>query len=969
MDVEIHILGPLRIWAHGREVPAGDPKQRSLLTLLAHQAPGVVPVETIVEQLWPDARYQVRTSVLHPLISHTRRRLAEGGLPDAVPREHGGYRLAVAAEAIDLHRFRRSADRARAAAAEERHGDVIELLNAALSWWPEQPLADLRSPWADWRRHVLAGEVLNAYTTLFDAQLAVGDHHAVLARLPDLLDHHDSDERLAAQWIRALAADGRRAEAARFYGNFRHRLIRELDAEPSAELNAVYRHVISSPPSDDAATTLVPQASPPRQLPAPPPDLPGRDKQLATLNRLANERRTSGGIIVLSGLPGIGKTQMALYWAHQHLDQYGDGQIFLPLSTHASGPAMDPDAGLAIMLESVGLPADRLPADRERRRRRLADLLAHRRILVVLDDVVDPTQARTLVVSAPGCLFLITSRSQLQPLIVEDGAGSVPVPPLEAGAGIGVLRRILGDHAPHETLRAAAQAAGGIPLALHIVGNYLAARPHVAVAEQISELRQQLLGPQSDDATTMRGAFTLSDQQLPSAPQSLLYRLALHPGARIDSGAAAALADTDVDSAARALTVLTHRCLITPISADHYTLHDIVREYAYLRVQETHTSDQIRAARHRMLDYYLATVARAARLTTPDEAPLLDIATAIPPRPLATDTEALVWCDAQRATLLALTAFAAEHGFHQYAWQLPGAYCRLLDRFGRYTDLIRAHTIAVDGAVADGHPEALATSVTNLGVTYLRLHHYQHAGVCLRHALRLANEIHNPALIAGCQHNLGVTSLYQAQIPAAIDMFKAVRDTSRTHGNQPGEAFALHRLGHAHRLLGHLDQAAIYLREALTIRQRLDTPREQAATLAELAALHLDTGTTYAALTCCIQALELENQAGDRAAECDTLITIAHVHHVLGEYDTALREARRALDLSSRQADSYQRARAMTMLADALAATDHPHQADQARHEAHIIQQDLDLSHPPISDLPGIVLSTSRDTIHGHGQS
>jgi DNA-binding SARP family transcriptional activator/tetratricopeptide (TPR) repeat protein len=958
VEIDIRVLGPLQVWAHGRQVSAGSAKQRALITLLAQHAPSAVSAEMIVAQLWPDGdRDQVRTS-LYALISRTRKLLADIGAPNTVARIGGGYQLTLPPEVIDVHRFGDHLDQARAAAAREDHQRVIDLIAEALSWWREPPLADLHSDWADRRRHHLTSvTLLAAYTLLFNAHLALGDHHAVLTQLPALLERHDTNERLAGQWMQALAAAGRASEATQFYTAFQHRLVREIGTSPSAELDAVHQRITQAHASDTPAIPPSPTVATPRQLPPPPPDLPGRGDQLALLDRLAAERAVSGGTIVLCGLPGIGKTSLAQYWAHQHAGQYPGGQIYLPVYSHHTRLPLDPDIGLASMLEAVGMPADRIPADRDQRRRRLADLFAHRRMLVILDDVADTAQARALIAAGAGCLFLVTSRPQLQPLVVEDGAALIPVPPLETHDSITVLHHILGERGHPALVHAAAQAAGGVPFALRLLGHHLATRPRLAVAEHVAELRHRILEPGTEEAVTLRGPFSLSDQRLPETARLLLYRLALHPGAGIDPGAAAALADTDTTSAAHHLALLTQRSLINLGSGERVTIHDLVRQYGHLRLHETHTATQIQDARRRLLDYYLVTAAAAARLTNPHEPPLIEPDTTTPPRPLTTAEEALDWCHTEHATLLALTHDAADHGLHRHAWQLPGFYCQLLDRFGHRIDQLAAHTVAVNAAVADHAPEGLTIAVTNLGALYFRLRHYRQAQLCFRYGLDLAHTIEHDGLIGSCQYNLAATHAYLGDIPAAIRLFKTVLAASRDAGDQHDEGFALHRLGHAHRLAHDTSQAALYLHAALAIRQQLHATREQAATLAELAALHLDTGDVSPALACCTKALELDDQAGDRVAECDTLVTIAHVHARLGHHQAALRDAHRALDLSSQHADSHQRAQALTALADALALTDRHRQAAHARREAQIIRADLEMARPPLTDLPAILQS------------
>lgn len=949
----LRILGPTELWVGDRQVSIGAAKQRSFLALLAHNVGSVTTVDHVVSQLWPSQDRDVARERLYPLASRIRGVLHHCDIRGHLVTVPGGYRLDMDAHQVDLHRIRAHLDQARVAVRDGDHATIITEVRAALSLWRHPPLADIRSDWAEGRRQHLAAAHLDAQILLFDALLSTGEHEQVHDQLRPLLDIHDTDERLAGLWMRALHAHGRNAQACAFYASFQHHLVRELGNPASPQLDALYQQFTRHRPLQVAETT---PTVVPRQVPAGIPDFTGREDVLQRLDALATTQAAVGGAVVLDGMPGVGKTSVAVHWAHRHRAHFSDGQLFLAGSSHGPQPPADAASGLSVLLRSLGVPADRISADTEQRRNQLSEMLTGRRILIVLDDITDSCHARDLLTSVPGCLTLITSRNRLTSLAIHHSASTLTIEPFSRMEARALLDSLL-DPASHsaDAVDLLAELAGGLPLALRVMGHHLHRHRELPASELESELRRHLhtAGRADSDHVSVHDAIAVSDRALPDDTRQLFHLLGLHPGWSIDSNTAAALTGTHPQQALAQLDELARRHLIEPTKpAGHYRLHDLIRTYTATAAAHTLPPSAIKIARRRLLDQFVAVTAHAAAVISPHQPPVPDLPDTTSLRQFRDPADALHWCQAERATLLALPSYAVQHDLPRHAWQLAGAFSGLLDRAGPYTDLLAAHKTAVAAAITDGHLEGRIGSANNLGAAYFHLHHYELAAACFHAGLHQAQLANHQDGIAVCHLNLGAAYLNLGDISTAINCYKNNLSLCRRIGDRDGEAFCLHHLGNATRLRRQTHQTQIYLQAALKLRQQLDAVREQAATHAELAALHLDINQPALALHHANTAHELAMDAEDHNAEAETLLAVARVHTALGMHHQALDDTQRSLDLATRNANSPHRAQALARLAEALAAIGHHEAAHAARLEADTIHRDLDAAYLPLTDLP-----------------
>lgn len=504
MESELRVLGPWEFRGPGGDirVPAG--RLRVLLTSLALSAGQPVGVDSLVEQVWPD-RLPVRArSSLHTCVGRLRKLVG----PELIRTSPGGYHLALAPAAVDLHRFRALLAEARLAGSA---GVELRLLRTALALWRGTPFAELYSTWLD--REVLprlTEEWLAATERRLELELQARSAVPPVAELHELCQLHPTREALWHLLITALRLADRRAEALAAYQRIRSTLRRELGIEPGERLAALHCEILRG----GAAATIVPAPSvlAPRQLPHDIAHFTGRVAALAALRRLSAGRGDHvPTIIVLDGPEGVGKTTLALRWAHHLAAGYPDGQLYLDLRGSGPGRPMSPASALAGMLRSLGVPGERIPAPVAERAALLRTTLAGRRTLIVLDDAGDAGQVRPLLPGGPG-LVLVTSRDPVPDLSIVDGAGRLTVEVLSRRESVRLLRtatvasQVDGDPA------ALAELCGGLPLALCAAAERAAHHGSftAAAAELAHEQARQRGLPPTERGRTSRDLRTVS---------------------------------------------------------------------------------------------------------------------------------------------------------------------------------------------------------------------------------------------------------------------------------------------------------------------------------------------------------------------------------------------------------------------------------------------------------------------------
>jgi DNA-binding SARP family transcriptional activator len=585
--IQVSLLGPLVVRRGGRELEVGG-RLRALLAVLALEAGRPVSVERLARGVWSDELpVHVRKSV-QTQIMRLRRLLGNA----RIRTEPGGYLLDIQPDDVDVVRFERLVS---AVAAETEVDEQRLLLAEALTIWRGTPFEGVGSQWLDEVEAERMMELyLGAQERWVDLELAAGRYGAVVADLRELTARFPLREALWSRLMLALRRSGRCAEALGCYESVRVMLADELGVDPGPELRRQYGELLQSDPVEEGQavqdegepapdetdnhtdrTDVVPQ-----QLPAAPGLFVGRPKELQGLDDAHQE-----AIVVLHGLGGIGKTALALNWAHQHRHEFPDGQLFIDLQGYGPGDLITTSAALRSLLLSLGLPEAQIPDDVEACSSMLRTMLANRRCLIVLDNALDADHVRPLIPGS-GSLAVVTSRGELRGLAVREGARRIAVGQLAAEESTELLRaKLPAGQADDDLLNELADLCGHVPLALSIAAERAEDNVELLV-DELRDLPRRLealaVGDESGD---LRAVFDRSYQTLAPEVARAFRLLGLYLYDEFDSSAAAGLLGTSARAASSVLDDLADQHLLCRAGARRFEFHQLVRAYA---VELTH---------------------------------------------------------------------------------------------------------------------------------------------------------------------------------------------------------------------------------------------------------------------------------------------------------------------------------------------------------------------------------------------
>jgi tetratricopeptide (TPR) repeat protein len=592
-------------------------------------------------------------------------------------------------------------------------------------------------------------------------------------------------------------------------------------------------------------------------------------------------------------------------WAHQVAARFPDGQLYVNLRGFGPGgqPA-GPGEAVRGFLAGLGVAPAQIPGDVPAQAALYRSLLADRRVLVVLDNARDAAQVRPLLPGSPGCLAIVTSRSDLAGLVAAEGAYPVILNLLSSAEAGELLARRLGQArvasepaAVSEIIERCAR----LPLALAITAARAAARPGFPLAAIAAGLRgaTATLDPfgGTDQATDVRAVFSWSCRQLSEDAARLFALLGLHPGPDISVPAAASLAAIPPGRAETLLAELAGAHLLSEHSPGRYTSHDLLRAYAAEQVHSLVPAADRAAASHRVLDHYLHTGHIAARLLKPERDPI-DLAAALPgtsAENLTTADSALAWFTAEHHVLVACISASAAAGLDRHAWQLAWTVRTYLFRRGYWHEQVAAERAAADAARRDGDQPGLGTALVGLAEACERLNRLDEAGSHYREAL----EVYAAAGDLSGEANacLGISEVAEQQhrFADALGYSRRALDLSRRAGDAIIQALALNSVGCDHWALGQYHQALTSCQEALALMQELGMREGEACTWSSLGDAHHGLADYQQAAICYQHALGLFNLLGDRYSEARTLTLLGDVHIAEGEAGAARRAWARAL--------------------------------------------------------------------------
>jgi DNA-binding SARP family transcriptional activator/tetratricopeptide (TPR) repeat protein len=999
--VRLSVLGPLAAWRDGTPLALGPARQRAVLGLLAlHEGSGL-SCAAIADALWGEAPPATARDMIQGYVSRLRgllwpaaapRHPVPGPGPAALRWDGSGYRLAAGAVHCDLAEFDQLSWRARQDAAAGDAGQAAARYEQALRLWRGPPLADLDILHG---HPVLAGlerrhaDVVIEYA---DAAGAVGRPGDATRSLWLLAGREPLDERVHARLMIALAASGQRAAALRVHEALRQRLDEELGVLPGPELTGAHTRILRQEATAAANPPGPPRARsgpagrdrpvpPPRQLPPDGGHFTGRERELAELSALLGQARQPGtGAVVISaigGTAGVGKTALALHWAHQVAAEFPDGQLYVNLRGYDVDRPVPAADALAAFLRALGVAGPDIPEGTEERAARYRSLLAGQRVLVVADNAGSVEQVRPLLPGTPASVAVVTSRDSLAGLVARDGARRLDLGVLPLADAVGLLRTLIGRRVGDEPAAAAVLAGqcARLPLALRVAAEFAVAHPGTALADLVSELAEQhrrldLLDAGGDSRTALRAVLSWSYRDLAPDAAHLLRRLGLHPGPDFEPCAAAALAGGTAAEAGQLLGTLARAHLVQRMRG-RYAMHDLLRAYASELGAAQEDGRERRAARTRLFDFYLRTAAEAMDTLYPAErdrrpripppgGPAPAVAAAAPPA-------ARAWLDAERANLLAVAGQAASQGWPGHSIQLAATLFRHLEAGGYYAEAVAIHTSACRAARDTGDHAAEAAALISLGTAYGRLGRGQQATGHYERALGLYQQAGDRAGQARALNNLGNIEYQQGRSQQATRHLGEAGTLYRDAGNRVGESRVLNNLALIEQRQGRYHQAAGHLERALVLFRAAGDQNGEAYALDNLGTVYLRQGRCQQAAEHVGQALALFRETGDRIGEADALSILgdaglrggrpqeaacyhrqalalfrnigmrlgeAKALNGLGEASLAAgypgrarAQHRTALSLLSQASDQYQEARGHSGLGHALDASGHPARA------------------------------------------
>ncbi len=891
-EVEFALLGPLSVCRDGAPVQVPHGKQRILLAALLLNANRVVSADELTDTLWESAPPVSARATLQNYVKRLRASLGDTG-HRRISTVPPGYSIHVGPGELDVHRFESLLAAGREAGRAGAWPDAAAQLTDALSLWRGEPLDGVDSTVLTLREIPRLAELrLQATEARIDADLHLGRHAEVIAELRRLTGEHPLREKLHAQLMLAMYRDGRQADSLAAYQVIRAMLVGELGTEPGSELRELHRKILAHDTAIAAPGATRLKAAVPRQLPAAAWHFAGRSEELKSLTGLLDEAHGRGTVLIsaIGGMPGVGKTALALHWAHQVADRFPDGQLYANLRGFdpASLPA-DPGTVIRGFLGALQIPAQAIPAGLEEQAALYRSALAGRQVLIMLDNAHDPAQLRPLLPGTPGCLVLATSRRQLTSLVITEGAHGLTLDLLTLAEARELLARLLGPARTAAEPQAAdelIELCGRLPLALAIAAARAVERPRSPLARLAAELREERHRLDALDAgeapASVRAVFSWSYENL-TGPAARMFRLlGVPPGPDITAPAAASLAAVPLAQARKALDELGSAYLVAEQPPGRYHLHDLLRAYAaeQLRASEPEGAPAAEtgraAAEARLLDHYLHTCHTVSLLLDPAKTP----AAPAPPRPGAQPErpagyeDALAWVEAEHQVLVGAVTFAARHGYDSHAGRLALALETFLLRRGYWHDLAETQRTALDVATRGGDLTGQARAHHGLGRACALLGSLPEARTHLSRARQLYEQVGDVTAEARTHIDMSTAFAGHGHFPEALEHAERARDLFRAARNRTGYATALNNIGWDLIHLGRHEEAVGCCEDALAAFRELGDRYGEAAALDSLGYAHQHLGDYARGAARCQQALAVFRELGDRYNQASVLIHV-----------------------------------------------------------------------------------------------
>ncbi len=922
----------------------------------------VTSMDQLIEAVWGEHPPLTARGQVQVCISEIRKLLTRAGYPRAVRTLNPGYVLELGEADLDSLAFtsriaavKKQIDAGHAAGA-------VAGLQAALALWRGDALVGVQSDLVQRAATALDEKRLVAVEEYMRLRLELGPQEELISELLALAAKHPLRERLHGFLMRALYKSGRQADALKAYQRVRATLVEQMGIEPGQELQDLHRAILAQDASlDGPRTRTTPTGdtrpgntrtrssqprgaqsestsgstspgtgfddhaqgaetrrgvlgwTPPRQLPASIADFTGRSEEIAEIRRLLVTGRSmefagyAMPIVAISGRGGVGKSTLAIRVAHEIHESFEDGVLYAELRSLTSSDQISTQ--LARFLRALGVPGPAIPDGVGERTELYRSCLSAKRVLVVLDDVLDEDQVRPLLPGSPTCAVITTSRNKLTGL---PGAYHVAVEAFDDAESFDMLAKILGSErvlAEEAAARELYRLCDGLPLALRISGARLVSRKRWPIGRLVDRMRDEVrrLDELEHRGWELRSSIGLTYRSLDGSAKRLFRLLAMLQAPDVPSWAAAALLDTDVASAEDVLERLIDAHVLQTVdypNARHlrYRFHDLIQVYARERLAETETPGERAAALSRALGAWLGLAEVAHRKEYGGDYTLIH-GDAPRWRPPDADLTAMVgdpaeWWDGERSALVAAVHQAAEAGLDELCWDLALTCVTLFEARAYLDDWWEVAHTAQEAALRAGNPTGVAAMAYSIGT----LHMFQGRLTEAEESFRTAMELFEAG---GNEHGLALVLRNAANVDGLrgnddemIAKYDRALKLLREVGDHIGAAHVMRTQAKHWLRLGYTDRAHVLLEQALETCREVGCVRVEAQVLHSFAELHLMTGELDLARQELYQVLRVVRDGGDRIGEAHALYSLGLVRYREGRLDNAETTMAHTLELA-----------------------------------------------------------------------
>lgn len=662
--------------------------------------------------------------------------------------------------------------------------------------------------------------------------------------------------------------------------------------------------------------------APPRQLPLDVPGFTGRRDVLDRLDALIADAGPAPVIIALSGMPGIGKTALAVHWAHLMADHFPDGQLFIDLRGYTKRGPLSPRKALGQALRTLRVPSSRLPVEEDELAALYRSRLAGKRALIVLDDAASAQQVYPLLPGTSSCVVVVTARRRLTALVARCGARATALDLLSPAEARDLVGEVAGRERTQREPDATAelvQMCARLPLALRVAAANLATRPHQSVAATVEALaegdRLAKLAAGEDPGEAVGAAFDLSYRGLAPDRRRAFRLLGLFEGQNVAPAAVGALLGTMPEAARRLLDELETAGLVQAIGGDRYHLHELLREYAQGRALREDSSVVRTAAIQRLAMWYLTTAQQAGRFLDRYRRTIRQELTAPPVNPdPAERARHLGWFAAEQQNLTELTRQVARLHWDQLAWELADAVYDFFELRRYCHENLEVHRVGLEAAQRGADPVARFFMHHHISVIYRELGQTQEALLEAASALQLSLQVEDRYGEAAVLDNMARTHLQLSDYRMALELGKQALAIRREISDRHAEATTLDTLARGYQGLSEYGRAYECAADALEIRKEIEDLRGEAETLDNMARIYYGWGRISESQDATEQALRIRREIGDRHGEGETLAFLGYLYMRIGRHLQARAYAEEALSIRRKITDRQGEGHALVYL-------------------------------------------------------